>query len=250
MGSFNAAGGSVSVSLHDANLKAIASGVAGAGTSRVDATVVAGVTYYVRLAGTNSDVDVKLVNLVSQVGSKVWVNGAAGADAYEFIAGSTNVIVVNGLEYRWGTSAVNSYVVNGLGGSDSFVFRGTAAAETVNLRSTESVFTGTGYSVTVSNVETQTAVSGGGADVANLYDSAGNDSLAALPDRMTLTLSGGQVLAAQGFAKTKAWATAGGVDTAAFTDSAGDDTFIAGQVRNYGRGRLLERSRGLRPDHG
>ncbi|MBL9163104.1 MAG: hypothetical protein JNL18_10245, partial [Planctomycetaceae bacterium] len=231
LGSFNAAGGSVSVSLHDANLNVVTSGVAGAGTSRVDATVVAGVTYYVRLAGTNSDVDVKLVNLVSQVGSKVWVNGTAGTDTFQFTAGSTSVIVVNGLEYRWGTTSVNSFVVNGLGGVDSFAFQGTTAAESVTLRSTESVFTGTGYSVTVSNVETQTAVSGGGADVANLYDSAGNDSLAALPDRLTLTLSGGQVLSAQGFAKAKAWATAGGVDTAAFTDSAGDDTFIAGQVR-------------------
>lgn len=230
LGAFNAGGGNVSIGFYNTNLQLLAAGATSGGEARVDMNATAGASYYLRVAGTNADVDFKLANLVSISGTTINVGGTANADAYVASTGSFNWLSINGLSYGFALAASRQIVIDGAGGSDSLVFHGSAGAETITLRATGSTFVGAGLTLTANNIEYQSAYSGGGADVLNMYDSAGNDSLVALPNKMTFTLSTGQVLEANGFARAKAWATAG-IDAASFTDSAGDDRYIAGAIR-------------------
>jgi hypothetical protein len=230
IGAFNPAGGNVSIGFYNTNQQLLTAGATNGGEARVDMNAAAGTSYYVRVSGTNSDVDFKLANLVTQSGSSVAVGGTAGNDRFIMAAGSFHWISINDVSYGFALAGVNQIAFDGGAGTDSFSFYGSAGAETVNLRSGSATISGSSLNLTASNVENEYAYSGGGADVANLYDTAGNDSLVALPTKATFTLSTGYVLEANGFAKVKAWATTG-TDTASFTDSAGVDAYIAGAVR-------------------
>ena len=79
VGWFNQAGGNVQFDLYNANLQLIAGGVTSAGQARADVVAAQGATYYLRVTGSNSDVDVKLLNLLTHTGTSVAIGGAPGA---------------------------------------------------------------------------------------------------------------------------------------------------------------------------
>jgi hypothetical protein len=67
----------------------------------------------------------------------------------------------------------------------------------------------------------------GGQDVADLYDTPGNDTFTANPTSATLALGSIYSIQANDFRYVLAYATHGGTDTASFSDSPGNDTFTA-----------------------
>ncbi|HMP08304.1 MAG TPA: S8 family serine peptidase, partial [Lacipirellulaceae bacterium] len=75
VGWFNQAGGNVQFDLYNANLQLIAGGVTSAGQARADVVAAQGATYYLRVTGSNSDVDVKLLNLLTHTGTSVAIGG-------------------------------------------------------------------------------------------------------------------------------------------------------------------------------
>jgi subtilisin family serine protease len=230
-GTFDPAGGNVNFALYNSNLQLIAGGTTAAGQARADVAATNGNFYYLKVTGANADVDFKIANLVTHSGNAVTVGGTSADDAFILATGGSHWLSVNGVSYGFGLGAVNQITFDGAGGTDAVTYYGSASAETVALRLGQMTVSGSGWNATINNFESQTAYSGGGADVANLYDSAGNDSLTALPNQVTLTFANGQASQVHGFARAKAWATAGGVDAAAFYDGAANDLFIAGQLR-------------------
>ncbi len=190
LGSFNAAGGSVSVSLYDTNLQQVATGTTWGGNFRVDAGVAASAVYYLRVTGTNADVDVKLQNVVSQSGSVVTALGSTGDDVVTLVAGTSNKLAINGLEYWFAPSAANQFVIDGRGGNDSFTITGTTANDAATMRIGTMTFAGSGLTVTANNFETQSFNGGGGVDDAILYDSAGSDTFTTTPAYTLLTGTG------------------------------------------------------------
>ena len=76
---FAAAGGNVDLALYDSNLQLLSSGTANAAGERVDFLATAGTSYFLRVTGTNADVDFRLTNLVSQSGTTVNVAGTSAA---------------------------------------------------------------------------------------------------------------------------------------------------------------------------
>jgi hypothetical protein len=210
--------GNVDLEVYDAQKRLIGSSAA-VGNERVDVNAVKGGTYFVRVRGTNSDVDFRLTNLVSLAGSTADVAGTSGNDSFTFSAASRQ-LVVNGVTYT--APAASSVRIDGGAGSDSVTFIGASAAETVTLQPGSVELVGGGLTARASSVES-TRVIGNRFDTALLYDSAGRDRLEASTSSVTLT-GPGFASSAEGFGNVTILATAGGGDTGLLTGSSGNDT--------------------------
>jgi subtilisin family serine protease len=223
---FSDAAGNVDLAWYDANLQQVAVGIAGADSERVEVVANAGDALYLRVTGNNSDIDVRLTNLVSATGSTVSVAGTGSADVFSFTAGATHRLVVNGVTYSFAGSVYNTFEFTGGSGSDSITMTGTAGAETGTLRVGDAILAGSGFSARAVGVENVTLCGGGGADQAVFYDSSGDDNYVARSDRGVMS-GNGYNHDARGFGRTTAYATAGGNDRAVFYDTVGDDTYVA-----------------------
>jgi hypothetical protein len=209
--------GNIDLELYDSQRRLIATSRT-TGNERLDASAVGGGTYYLRVRGSNADIDFRLTNLVTFAGSVVDIAGTAAGDAFTYRA-PTRQLIVNGVVYSLPTAT--TIRIDGGAGQDSVTFVGGAAAETATLRPRSVELVGGGLSAIASNVES-TRVIGNLLDTAMLYDSAGNDQLEA--GVTATTLSGpGYFSRAEGFGRVTVFATAGGGDTALLTGSAGDD---------------------------
>ncbi len=218
------------VSIYNSNMQMIAGGVASGSTTRSDVQATAGAEYFIRVTGSATDIDVSVVNLVSQSGKTVSVAGTNGDDVYSFAAGGTQVLTVNGVQYLFAASSANQFTFQGGGGADVITLAGSTGNEIANLHVGSSTLTGSSYAVSAVGFETQNLSGGGGVDIANLYDSAGNDAFTAWADRVVLA-GVGYTNEARDFDNAKAFATAGGSDSATFYDTAGNDVYIAGALR-------------------
>jgi subtilisin family serine protease len=221
---FAAAGGNVDIAIYDNDLQIVASGVVNAAGERVDAQVAADANYYVRVTGTNVDVDFRLTNLVSHTGATVNVAGTSGADVFTFAVDTAqHTLAVNGVSYQFSRSAVAAINFSGDGGSDAITMTGSSGDETATLNAGNAQLVGSDFSVTTASVENVSLHGGGGNDAAHLYDTAGNDSLGTWWNR-TLMTGGGYSNDVRGFDSTYAYASLG-VDRAILRDSSGADTY-------------------------
>jgi subtilisin family serine protease len=223
---FAAAGGNIDISLHNASRQLLAGGVASAAGERAEMLVTADMDYYLRVAGTNADVDFRLTNLVSKVGTTVSVNGTSAADAFTFAVGVTHHSVnINGATYQFARTAATAINFNGGAGNDAITMTGSTRAESAVLRVGNASFGGLGFVATAVGIENVTLYSGGGKDTAKLYDSAGDDILQAYSDRATMTGSG-YSHTVNGFRNVAAFASTGD-DTAHVYDTARNDKYRA-----------------------
>ncbi len=218
-------GGNVDLQIYDRNLQLVAAGVNGSVGQRIDLLTTAGTNYFVRLISANSDIDLRLTNLVSQGGSVVTVSGTELDDDLCFsLSDSKYEIDVNGVSYEFVRAAVNSIKFDGGAGYDSIAFIGSIEKETTILRAGATTFIGTGFIAEGMAVENVIVYSGGGdSDIASLYDTSGDDTFVAWSDRASMA-GAGYSLEVVGFARVDAFASLGS-DRAFLYDSAGDDLF-------------------------
>jgi subtilisin family serine protease len=238
---FAAAGGNVDIGLYNSGRHLLAGGLASGIGERADLWVTAGTDYFFRVAGTNPDIDLRLTNLVSKVGSSVTVGGTAGADSFTITFGlRQHTFSVNGTNYSFARSAVSSIALNGGNGNDSITMTGTTKKETADLYVGYASFTGVGIAATASGIENVTIDSGGGKDSVRFHDSAGNDSFSAYCGYAAMTGSG-YANVASGFKYAQAFASAGN-DVAYLYGTAGNDKYraYAGSVEMKGRGYLIK----------
>ncbi len=245
--SFVGAGDSVAMKLYDESPQLLATSTLQDGKQRIDWQVEAGQEYLLELNGSNTDVDLRLVNLVSHVGTTVTVDGTAESDQFEFDAAASRLITINGVEYGFSNSEIASATFHGAGGDDTAVFHGSTVAETVKLWPDRGRVEGDGYVLITKNVEATTAYGGGGADVAVLNDSLGPDAFTAGPDSAELT-GPGFALAVHSFPAVHAFASDDGeTDTAILEDRAGSkERFLAWstEAKMVGLG-LFNRAKGF-----
>src|SRR5262249_28765461 len=102
---------------------------------------------------------------------------------------------------------------------------------------TAATLSGGGYVVSVAGFKAVRATAGGSQDVANLYDSAGDDLYAGTPDSSTLQSAqqGGAASyfnVAAGFGHVYATSSTGN-DLATLFDSAGSDNFVGSRAFSY-----------------
>ncbi|BBO33938.1 S8 family serine peptidase [Lacipirellula parvula] len=228
-------GSNASVGIYNANMQLIAGGTNNGSTTRADVQATAGVEYFIRVTGSATDIDLSVVNLVSQVGTNVTIAGTSGDDVFSFVAGTTHYVTVNGVQYQFAGSSAKAFTFQGGNGNDSFTFNGTTGSETATVYASSASIVGAAFSVATAAIENQIIRGGGGADVAYMYDSLGNDTLTAWSNRVTMVGTGfsNEVAA---FSNVKAYAVNGGSNSATLYDSAGDDVFIAGSLRGIMQG--------------
>ena len=228
--SFDHARGNVDLEAVDEAGNRLATSSSRTDSERIDVTVSAGQTVYVRArmtgTGVNPDVDLKVTNLVSRDGQTVSVSGTSGDDRFTFSAGATHQIVINGVCYDFSAHQVSNLYFDGLAGSDSATLNGTTTSDTAVLRVGSADLRGSGYHASAANVEDLVVTGGGGLDSVSLYDSPGDDTFLALPDETRLTGKGFS-LSATGFSTAHAYALSGGFDVAHLYGSSGSDTFVA-----------------------
>ena len=224
-GLFDGANGQVSLELYNSNLQLLDSGSAANGTSRVDTYANAGDEFFLKVEGTNSDVDFRLTNLVSLSGTTVQVAGTAGDDVFSLTAGSTHQVVVNGVTYDFAAVTVTNINFAGSTGNDSIVMTGTTGDESAILRVGQTNLNGSGFAVQADAIETAVVYGNGGNDTAIFYDSTGDDTLVARPTEVRLTGTGFSNTA-HDFAETYAYSSQGN-DHAEMHDSAGNDDYRA-----------------------
>jgi hypothetical protein len=234
---FATAGGNVDLALLDSNLRLVAGGRATAAGERVDTLANAGSTYYIRVAGTNADIDFRLTNLVSLSRATVNVAGTSESDAFTFSWGGTNnTLSVNGASYQFNKNAISTFNFAGGSGSDTIVMTGSTANDSATLRAGNVQLAGSGYVATATGVENVTFHGGGGNDVATFHDTTGNDSLTTWSNRAVM-YGEGYWNDARGFGRVYAYASSGD-DQACLRDTIGNDVFTSWSDRAvmYGDG--------------
>ncbi len=234
-GLFDGASGQINLELYDANLTQVDTGNAVDGQSRVDAYATAGQEFYVRVLGSNADVDFRLTNLVSLSGTTVNVAGTTAADTFAFTAGNTHQVTVNGVTYNFASIAITDVNFNGGAGIDSITMTGTAGDETATLRVGDVTLAGNGFTANALGIENVTMFGAGGYDRADLYDSAGDDRFYGY-STYAYMYGDGFLNYAAGFDRVHAFALNGGYDEANLYDSAGDDRFYGYDTYAYLRG--------------
>ncbi len=232
---FEHAAGNVDIELYDAAGNLLASSRSSTNHERLDLTATEGQPFLLRVTGIHPQVDIRVTNLVVQVGDTVSVFGTDGDDFFSYQAAERHRIAVNGVRYSFNSQDVSSIQFEGGGGADRAHIIGSAADETAVLSVGSATLQSTHFDVSITGTETIIMNSGGGEDQAHFYDSAGDDLFVAHAERGYSVMQGeGFRNLARGFHRNDAYATAGGAnDRAYFYDSAGDDIFVAHAEQGY-----------------
>ncbi len=180
----------------------------------------AGQTYYVRLRGTATDVDLLIVNLVQPTGNGVMVFGTAQEDQFEFTAGAVPRLGIDGIPYELPSNSAVAFDAGA--GNDAAVLTGTAAAEYAWLRPGSGSLVGDGYSVRVASV-TDLAIHGGGGGDRVRFD--GVDSFEAWATH-AVTAGQGFDHRAYGFSSVTAYARPDGNGTAVLHAASPADRYV------------------------
>lgn len=221
---FATAGGNIDLGIYSSSQQLMASGTANASGERADAWVNAGSTYFVRVTGTNSDVDFRVTNLVSISPATLHVAGTSAADMFTYSAsGADHTVSVNGTIYVVAKALLPSVYFAGDAGNDTITMTGSAGSDTAILAAGISNLNGAGYSASALGIENLTVNGGGGSDVTCLYGTIGNDIYRGWSNRATM-VGADYSLEASGFVRFDAIALLG-TDDAYLYDSAGDDLF-------------------------
>ena len=217
------------------------------GNRRIDWPTEAGVTYYLKVTGTATDVILRLANLFHQDGSTLTVYGTEGDDLFELLAGAPLgrwAVSVNGV-IQEAAAGTDSLVVDGLGGYDTVNLVSLAAGgdDSAELWPDHGTFITDGVTSTLAGVESIKIDGGAGTDTVVIHDSVGDDAVHAraqssLQPVGSITVSDFDI-DDPGYVSTYAHSLAGfevltacsseGTDVASFYDSDGDDEFIAKQ---------------------
>ncbi len=201
------------------------------GIQRIDQSTTAGQTYYLELVGVDSDLDLRVTNLIQLEDDALTVFGTEGDDEFEFSV-ADRTLVINNVSYAFDESAVTSVAFAGGDGYDTVILHDSSGDDTFEAWATEAVLSNTAsdatadYSVHVEEFEELHAYArNGGHDTAALYDSDGDDKFKAELDEDYAKMYGGAMYNRVKFFDVVEAYSSGGSDLARLFDTAGDDTF-------------------------
>lgn len=233
VGAFNAAAGSVNVALYNSNLQLIVNGTTAGGQARVDVAATNGNYYFLKVTGSNADVDFKVANLVSQSAGTVTVAATSGADEVIFSTGAFHWLSVNGVSYGFALGAANRINFDGGGGADTMYIYGSSGAEAYTLRQGSATLVSSALTMTAANVESQFVSCNGGGDTMDVADSIGDDVFHVGAGAATLFFANGEVTRTWGFSFSVMNSTAGNDRVDLY------DTLVGNETVNLWAGRAL-----------
>jgi len=220
--------GAVQLDLYNNSYTLLANG---GSAKRTDFYATAGQQFLLKCTGTDSNFSLRMTNAVATNGLNVTVAGTAAADTITLVNGVAPSLTFNGVTYAFNSNTSKNFTINCEAGADIVTVTGTTAAETFIARFGDVRLVSGASAIVVLNAEDVTVNGGGGADIANFYDTASDDLFDARIVRGTMTGSVGGVNYrhyANNFAALNAFATAGGTDRVNITDWLGDDVITVG----------------------
>ncbi len=202
-----------SARLFDAMGTVVAVAAPSAGGLRLDANVIAGQSYQLRISDGGDGVDVRVTNLVRRDGMSVYVLGTSGDDTFAFAAGTTHDgsphdVVVNGARYTFGTATTRRVYLLGGDGHDSVTLVGTDGFDAAALRPGKVSLRTTSVLALARGFESATVDGRGGRDVAYFADSHLKETFTSWGDRAEL-VGGSSYLRTVGFESVRARSFAG-----------------------------------------
>ena len=232
---FDGPADAVQLTLYDENLVELAQSTGSEGNQRIDYPASPGSTFHLKLSGTSSDVDLRLVNLVHKDETSATVYGTDGDDWFMFeacvpppevsIGAVDRRVTINGVAYTFTLPTIPppvfSVTFDGGLGDDSAVFYGSGGNDWGKLWPGHARMTGFGYTVSTTSTESAAAYGNGGMDVAQLFDSPAADSFCG-SDQWGWMSGPGFGNAAHGFCYVHAYASDDGqADVAHFNPGLG-----------------------------
>ena len=163
---------------------------------------------------------------VTQEGGLVSVSGTAEADAFTVdLGGELIVLSINGVEYTFAHSEVDTIEFDGAAGSDSVMVLGSADDESAEIRHHSGSFQSTALAIDVSDSESIYFNARGGQNTVVMKDSSGDDVLDISASLTRFTGSDFSNVA-RNFQQIRGFATVGN-DRAVIDDSMSDDSLIS-----------------------
>ena len=191
----------------------------------------AGETYYLRLSGSDTGVDIRLVNLLDHRGTTVTVHGTESDDTFEFKAAASRDVTINGVRYHFDEAQVESVTFDGGDGHDVVILDDSIGDDALTAEAKHAVFSNSdqtpGFTVTMDGFEELRAYSkAGGNDSAVLHGSATHDKLKSYEDIVRLRAKNMDYsLRVKFFDSVVGDAGSGGKNTAVFNSSNGTNSF-------------------------
>jgi hypothetical protein len=228
---------SVGLRLYSQDLTLLAESSPADGSQRIDWHTSPGVTYYVEVYGTIADVDIRIANLINQVGTAVTVYGTDGNDEYEFDAETGWRIVINGIEYKADLAEIETITFDTGAGVDTVRLNDSPGDDTIEAGYRWVTAKGPGYALEGSNFEYLLAYARAeGLDKVILHDSPMDNKFKSKPAKDFATMYCGQLYnRAKFFEVIEANFSNGGTDTANVWDTPFDDRYegMPGDCRFY-----------------
>jgi subtilisin family serine protease len=193
------------------------------GALRIDTPAKAGQWFELELpAGGNDQGELTIANVLSQSGLQLQLKGTSESDTIVINTNHGLSIAIGSIDYRFGAGQINSLEIDSGSGSDKLVIIGSSQADNLTLRPAVANFENSQLTMRAVGAESVAFTGAGGADVASLYDTEGNDALSLRPFQAEMSGAGYQFNVTD-VDRIFIHATSGGQDIGYLYDSVGDD---------------------------
>jgi subtilisin family serine protease len=191
--------------------------------ARLDAQVVSGQTYLLRVAGAGVGATLRLTNLITDTATRVDVDGTAGDDQFVLDGSGDTRLTVNGVAYSF--QGMRQIYLNAGLGADTLIVAGSGNRDDVSMRPGSLSWQAASFSLQATGFESVQANGAGGADSVQLYGSRFDDRYESAGRVVRMTAPDLNWMLT-GFDDIRVDASQGGSDTAVLFDSPGDDLLI------------------------
>ena len=193
------------------------------GALRLDTPVKAGQWLDLRLPGVSQDQgELSIANVLSQSGNHLKLDGTANGDTIAVDTNNGLSVAIGSINYRFAAGQISSLEIDTDSGSDQLIVNGSSQAENVTLKTGVASIENSQLTIRAVGAEAVSFNGAGGADVASLYDTNGDDALSLRPLQAEMSGAGFQFNITD-VDRIFIHATAGGQDIGYIYDSAGDD---------------------------
>ena len=176
-----------------------------------------------RLPGVSNDQgELSIANVLSQSGNHLRLDGTANADTIAVDTNNGLSVAIGSINYRFAAGQISSLEIDTDSGSDQLIVNGSSQAENVTLKTGVASIENSQLTIRAVGAEAVSFNGAGGADVASLYDTNGDDALSLRPLQAEMSGAGFQFNITE-VDRIFIHATAGGQDIGYIYDSAGDD---------------------------
>lgn len=216
---------SAELSLHDHNLNPLFSNGTRGGRWRVDVSTGGSDVYYLRVSTPETDIDLRVSNLLNVTEDGAEVFGTPGNDVFYVGYGPELHLKINDVGYRLATSPTHALKLHGGSGLDAVSVVASAGATRASVHAGQFELKDDSGTVAGNQFEQIRLYGRGLNDDVRIYGTASADNLVMTSSHVRLA-GGGYYAFVEGFPFVRVYGITGADDAFVF-DSPGDDNYVA-----------------------